>query len=94
MKVLKRKRGASIEMGERYGRLVVLARAENGTGGKLRYVCKCDCGKTVEVFATALRSGKCKSCGCLRREMSRKTLKIAAQLARLEASDEGLHDKE
>ena len=94
MKVVKQKRGASIEMGERYGRLVVLARVENGAAGKLRYACKCDCGRVVEVFGTALRSGKCKSCGCLRSEKSRETLKIAAQLAKLEENDESLPDKE
>ena len=56
--------------GQKYGRLTVLARApENGKGGKVRYVCKCNCGSApITVFAGLLRSGATQSCGCLHRE--------------------------
>lgn len=32
--------------GQRFGRLVVIERAENDSGGHTRWTCKCDCGKT------------------------------------------------
>ena len=51
--------------GERYGKLVVLERAEDAVfpSGKLvRWLCKCDCGKLVTVIGSNL--SKTKSCGC------------------------------
>ena len=52
-------------VGERYGRLVVVERAENTKGTTDAYwLCRCDCGKQVSVVAAALRSGNTKSCGC------------------------------
>lgn len=33
--------------------------------------CKCECGATVIVRASSLRSGNTKSCGCLRKELGR-----------------------
>jgi hypothetical protein len=37
-----------------------------------RWVCRCDCGKTVVVSASNLRSRSVKSCGCLRAESAKK----------------------
>lgn len=58
--------------GQRFGRLVVLARAKNartGTTSKSRWLCQCDCGvRKPEIYASALRGGLTKSCGCLRAE--------------------------
>lgn len=56
---------------ERFGRLLVTERAPN-RGTASRWVCKCDCGNTVEVFGSSLRQGKTKSCGCLRTEAVKK----------------------
>jgi hypothetical protein len=57
-------------VGKRYGRLVVIGLSEN----RNRYViCKCDCGNTCEVNQYSLVSGNTRSCGCLRKEMSRET---------------------
>lgn len=86
-----KKRSGPIRVGDRFGRLVVVERAENGPGGKVRIICRCDCGKVVEVFGSSLRSGRCKSCGCLRSEIARTRMRIAAQLAKLGASHE-THD--
>jgi len=59
-------------VGERFGRLVVLSRAEDYTapnGSKhVRWRCRCDCGAETIVDACQLTSGKTKSCGCLRDE--------------------------
>lgn len=58
------------ETGKRYGLLQVLERAESkvlSNGAKYaQWLCKCDCGTVKEVYASFLRSGQVKSCGCLR----------------------------
>lgn len=47
-------------------------------GGKNKSVClfKCDCGKDKIVFATAVKTGNTKSCGCLHKENSLKSLSV------------------
>ena len=49
--------------GQRYGRLTVLAPAEN-VGGRTAWRCRCDCGRETVVRTSRLRSGHTKSCGC------------------------------
>ena len=53
--------------GEKFGRLVVVKRVENGKWGHIRYLCLCDCGKEKIVLSNHLKSGDTKSCGCLSR---------------------------
>ena len=55
--------------GTRFGRLVVLARAEN-KGSEVQWLCKCDCGTIVAVNGKSLRRGQTKSCGCIRDELT------------------------
>lgn len=61
--------------GHRYGRLLVLERAESQrtSGGHLmtRWRCQCDCGSTVDVLAGSLAQGRTMSCGCLVQESRR-----------------------
>jgi len=52
-------------IGQTFGKLVVVHRAEN-VGHRAAYACRCSCGRTAIVVASRLRSGKTKSCGCLR----------------------------
>lgn len=52
-------------IGNRYERLVVLS-PEQSRGGRSRWLCLCDCGKTVVVAGGHLQSGNTRSCGCLR----------------------------
>jgi hypothetical protein len=52
-----------------FGRYRVVERAENSKHGATQWLCHCDCGQRRIVPAGNLRSGKAKSCGCLRREM-------------------------
>ena len=52
------------EIGNRYGKLVVLSRGENDNNGKARWYCQCDCGNTILARGTDLRRGKTKTCGC------------------------------
>ena len=64
-------------IGERYGRLLVVERANDyiskSGGAHRKYVCVCDCGNRVEVLKEHLMSGRQKSCGCLRKENGRPT---------------------
>lgn len=55
--------------GKRFGRLTVLERAPN-RGKKVRWLCKCDCGNTAVVYASALKQGDTSSCGCYNVEIS------------------------
>jgi len=62
-------RTATVLIGERYGRLVVLAEAGRAKNGGRLFQCQCDCGAQHTVIADALRDGRVRSCGCLRREI-------------------------
>lgn len=50
-------------VGQQFGALIVVDRAENSKAGKTRWRCLCDCGKYVVVRGDALTSGNTKSCG-------------------------------
>lgn len=56
------------ETGNRYGRLVVLKRAENNKNTKAYWLCRCDCGNETVVRGSSLRYGSTRSCGCLQHE--------------------------
>lgn len=55
-------------MGDRYGRLTVLAPAPPSKNNLARWLVRCDCGTERTVAQSDLRSGHSQSCGCLRRE--------------------------
>ena len=56
-------------IGKRYGRLIVVKKNGKKAHGKENvYLCKCDCGNTVEVRSGLLSQGRKKSCGCLYRD--------------------------
>lgn len=70
----KKKRYKDI-IGERFGRLVVVAPTEKrGANGSVKWLCSCDCGNTTVVETTNLRSGSTQSCGCLAKENFSKTV--------------------
>lgn len=59
-------------IGDRFGRLLIISKADNiFTGGQSRkaFVCKCDCGKIVTRLSQNLRSSG--SCGCVNVERLR-----------------------
>lgn len=53
--------------GKRFGRLTVMEISET-KDWDIYWKCVCDCGNTTNVLSAKLRSGKTKSCGCLRTE--------------------------
>ena len=53
--------------GKQFGRLTVVKRSDDNIK---KWVCKCECGNMCTVTLTALKCGYCKSCGCLKTELS------------------------
>jgi len=51
-------------IGRRFGRLTVVAEAPKNNSGKVRWLCRCDCGKERIVIGTMLTTGRVVSCGC------------------------------
>ena len=49
--------------GQRFGKLTVLAPAEN-IGTRTAWLCRCDCGQETVVTTLRLRDGRRTSCGC------------------------------
>lgn len=56
------------ELGNRYGRLVVIERAGCDYRGAALWRCRCDCGNEKVVAGWHLRFGIVRSCGCLAEE--------------------------
>src|SRR5580765_7461064 len=55
-------------IGQSFGRLKVIERATN-QGTFARWLCQCECGKSITALGIHLRSGHTKSCGCFAREV-------------------------
>lgn len=52
-----------MELGERFGKLIVVSEAERHHG-KRRFRMRCDCGGATISYLQSLRSGRTQSCGC------------------------------
>ena len=52
-------------IGEQFGLLTVIERAENASNGNARWKCRCQCGNEVIAVGSHLKAGSVKSCGCL-----------------------------
>ena len=59
--------------GQRFGRLVVIERAENfilpSGQPQTAWLCQCDCGNILKTRSFSLTNGITKSCGCLAKEL-------------------------
>lgn len=51
--------------GQRFGKLTVVSQTDRNSSAGWYWLCKCDCGGTVEAPSRQLLSGYRKSCGCL-----------------------------
>lgn len=58
-----------VRVGDRFGKLTATGRHQSGK--YLRYECICDCGVVTWVISQGLRTGKTKSCGCLKSEWAK-----------------------
>jgi hypothetical protein len=56
--------------GQAFHRLTVVAEAARGSKHEAQWSCVCECGAVSIVGTHALRAGKQKSCGCLKREQT------------------------
>ena len=54
--------------GQPFGRLVVIREYGRTKGGKVTWLCRCECGAETVVTSDHLRSEHTQSCGCLRLE--------------------------
>lgn len=65
-----------IKEGDKFGNLTVLKEEEpyrlNGKFNTRRFLCKCDCGNITVTNLSRLKSGKTKSCGCLRKKRTKR----------------------
>ena len=52
-------------VGQRFGKLTVIARLEKNHHNHTKYRCVCDCGNTVDVLGNSLVTAHTSSCGCL-----------------------------
>lgn len=56
-------------VGQSFGRLMVLGRAGIASNRRATWRCRCVCGRETIVIGGDLRSGRTRSCGCLRKEL-------------------------
>lgn len=61
--------------GQTFGKLTVLERDFSKNSKNVYWKCQCECGNTSLTTTKNLRSGKTRSCGCLRRESNQMRLK-------------------
>lgn len=64
-------RRAAID-GMQFGRLKVLGYSQADKNGNAIWLCRCDCGKETLARGDCLKSGKTRSCGCLRDDIQKK----------------------
>ena len=55
-------------VGLKFERLTVMCEAGRTPAKKIKWLCKCSCGKETIVVGGDLKSGRVKSCGCLNEE--------------------------
>jgi hypothetical protein len=75
---------SSIATGQRFSRLVVIAREKGAV-----WLCVCDCGNRKKVKGYNLRAGMVKSCGCLNRDLTRERNKRSAKHGEARQSESG-----
>lgn len=74
--------------GLKFGRLTVNSSAGSNRHNKVRWNCRCECGKDTCVIGADLRAGKILSCGCLHREISSRVFKKSMTTHGLSRSSE------
>ncbi len=66
----------TIEIGTKIGRWTVLEKPVVSENGQKKCLCRCACGTKRYVLERSLRYGGSNSCGCLRREETRKVIAL------------------
>lgn len=59
--------------GQQFGELTVISLDKKRNNEKgARWICQCNCGNTISVLASRLKSGQTRSCGCLKRKETKR----------------------
>lgn len=77
-------------VGQRFGSLTVIERAENTNDRQTKWLCRCDCGETYVAYGLNLKAGRTTSCGCKRAEMDKEQMRqtsVSLDRLRKDASD-------
>lgn len=53
--------------GQKINALTFIYPCKEKQGGRLKWVCQCDCGNYIVVLATNVKKGNTKSCGCIKK---------------------------
>jgi hypothetical protein len=56
--------------GKKFGRLLCIERLPSIPGKHARWRCQCDCGSEASIDVANLTDGRCRSCGCLQKELA------------------------
>ena len=75
----KESKNTKTEIGNRYGRLIVIERDGSTADRHALWRCKCDCGNEVTVSGKLLRSSQVVSCGCYQKENAATRIKEISQ---------------
>ena len=59
--------------GKRFGRLWVISKYGHTAYRRITWLCSCDCGNECVVSGDSLKSGRSRSCGCIRKEGNQTT---------------------
>lgn len=84
-------RRVNINIGAKYGKLLVEEETTVGTRGHIRYICKCDCGNRFCTTSSRLNQGLVQSCGCLRKEQTKRMGENRKGKSNLEQGQAGLN---
>jgi hypothetical protein len=63
----------AVHPGDVFGLLTVIEEHSRSPAGKRRYLCRCECGAEHAVLGASLTTGRTTSCGCVRREVTRRS---------------------
>lgn len=73
--------------GKRFGRLTVIEKTDERSGGSIIWRCRCDCGNIVNVPSVNLTHGRTVSCGCYAAESRLKNLAPRSALGQTERTN-------
>ena len=65
---------------QKFGKLLVIKRSTNIGENRVKWLCKCECGNTVEVQSNNLINGHTISCGCIKSKGELKIRQLLNQL--------------
>ena len=63
-------------IGKKFGRLLVIEKADKSNMGTYYWKCQCDCGNIIQVVGNNLQNGHTQSCGCLNSKGEEKISRI------------------